>query len=275
MSAEGVPIHQTGRTAYGAGRMGGVPRHASLLERPILFAHRGAKAQLPENTLPAFELAVRLGATGLESDVWVTSDGVAVLDHDGELGRRPFRKPISSFLRAELPEHIPSLAEFYEAMGTDWPLSLDVKTAEAFDATVEAARAAGAEEQLWLCHPELEVLMGWREHTTAKLVDSTRLKKLDGGPERRAAQLRDLGIDGINLRLPDWNAGLVTLFHRFGRTAFGWDAQHVREIVALIDMGIDAVYSDHSERMAESYAAMFPDDDPLGPSDLDAPEEDA
>ena len=64
------------------------PRLAPLLPRPIGFAHRGARAHAPENTLEAFDLALRLGATGLESDVWVTSDGHAVLDHDGEIGRR-------------------------------------------------------------------------------------------------------------------------------------------------------------------------------------------
>ena len=49
----------------------------------LLFAHRGASANAPENTIAAFELALGLGATGLESDVWLTADGVAVLDHDG------------------------------------------------------------------------------------------------------------------------------------------------------------------------------------------------
>ena len=53
---------------------------------PIGFAHRGARAHAPENTLEAFRLALRLGATGLESDVWLTADGVAVLDHDGAVG---------------------------------------------------------------------------------------------------------------------------------------------------------------------------------------------
>ena len=59
---------------------------------PIAFAHRGARAHAPENTLEAFGLALRLGATGLESDVWVTADGEVVLDHDGLVGRRVGRR---------------------------------------------------------------------------------------------------------------------------------------------------------------------------------------
>ena len=49
----------------------------------MIFGHRGARAHAPENTLESFALALRLGATGLESDVWLTADGVPVLDHDG------------------------------------------------------------------------------------------------------------------------------------------------------------------------------------------------
>ena len=44
-------------------------------------------------------------------------------------------------------------------------------------------------------------------------------------------------------------AGLTTLFHRFSRHTFGWDAQHERVLTALVEMGIDAVYSDHVDRM--------------------------
>ena len=48
-------------------------RLPSLLDPPITFAHRGAKAYAPENTIEAFALALKLGASGLESDVWVTT----------------------------------------------------------------------------------------------------------------------------------------------------------------------------------------------------------
>ena len=58
-------------------------RLPSLLDEPIAFGHRGARAHARENTLEAFTLALRLGATGLESDVWVTADGVPLAAEAG------------------------------------------------------------------------------------------------------------------------------------------------------------------------------------------------
>src|SRR5256885_11529810 len=125
----------------------------SLLVPPIAFAHRGARAHARENTLEAFALALRLGATGLESDVWCTADGVAVLDHDGQVGSRLRRRSIGDVRRAQLPAHIPTLDDLYTECGTDFELSLDVKDPAAIGATVAAARAAGVANPMWLCHP--------------------------------------------------------------------------------------------------------------------------
>jgi glycerophosphoryl diester phosphodiesterase len=47
-----------------------------------LYAHRGASAERPENTLPAFERAVEVGVHALETDVHVTRDGVPIIAHD-------------------------------------------------------------------------------------------------------------------------------------------------------------------------------------------------
>ena len=65
----------------------------------------------------------------------------------------------------------------------------------------------------------------------------------------------------LSLPRADCNAGLVTLMHRFERYAFGWDAQHRHQIDGLLDMGIDGVFSDHVDRLADALAGR-PD---LGP----------
>jgi glycerophosphoryl diester phosphodiesterase len=236
-------------------------RLPALKTPPIAFAHRGARAHAPENTLEAFTLARRLGATGLESDVWLTTDGEAVLDHDGLVGRRGRRRRIRDVARAALPSHIPTLADLYATCGSDVDLSLDVKDPAAFDRVVAVARAAGGEalDRLWLCHPDWTLVRTWRGACPeVRLVDSTRVSRIKEGAERRAARLADAGIDAVNLHQVDWTGGLVTLFHRFGVLAFGWDAQLARVLADLVDMGIDGVYSDHVDRMVDVVAAAYP-----------------
>lgn len=207
--------------------------------------------------MDAFELADRLGATGIESDVWITADGVAVLDHDGSVGRRPRRRSIRSVERDELPSHIPTLREFYERFGDSVDLSLDLKDDAAAPEVIACARDAGAEERLWLCHPDRTLLTSWRElSATAHLVESTRAQRFESGPEIHVARSAALGVEVINLHHSDWTGGLIALVHRFGLLAFGWDAQHERVLDELLDSGIDAVYSDHVDRMVDALARI-------------------
>jgi glycerophosphoryl diester phosphodiesterase len=237
-------------------------RVPALRTPPIGFAHRGASAHAPENTLEAFRLGLRLGATGLESDVWLTADGVAVLDHDGVVGRRPRRRGIATVDRDGLPEHVPSLEELYADCGTDFDLSLDVKDPAAAAAVIAVARAAGegAVGRLWLCHPDWNQVAEWRSlDPDVRLVDSTRLSHMRQGPEMRAAALAKVGIDAVNLHGSQWTGGLTTLFHRFGVLSFGWDAQQPRILDELLDLGIDAIYSDHVDRMTDALRRAYPE----------------
>lgn len=55
--------------------------------RPLVFAHRGGCALGPENTLAAFDLGIAAGADGIELDVHLSADGVAVVHHDAILDR--------------------------------------------------------------------------------------------------------------------------------------------------------------------------------------------
>jgi glycerophosphoryl diester phosphodiesterase len=225
---------------------------------PIAFAHRGASGEAPENTLEAFALALRLGATGLESDGWLTADGVLVLVHDGLVRRGLRRRALAALARSVLPTTVPSLEQLYAECGTDFELSLDVKDPAAAATAVAVARAAGgdAPARLWLCHPDWQQVAEWRSlGDDVHLVDSTRLRRMRQGPERRAAQLAHAGIDAVNLHWSDWTGGLTALFHRFERLCFAWDAQHERTLTAVLGMGVDGVYSDHVGRMVEAVRA--------------------
>ncbi|MEM9516252.1 MAG: glycerophosphodiester phosphodiesterase [Actinomycetota bacterium] len=227
---------------------GGVQqRLPSRLDPPIGFAHRGAKAHAPENTIEAFQLALRLGATGLESDVWLTAEGIPVLVHDGALRRGLRKRPISSIGVDELPPHIPRLVELLDTCGTDYQLSLDAKSPDSARAIVEviAQHSPDMVQRTWVCEKQFERaadVASW--NSGIQVLQTTRLDKISEGPERRADRLKRAGIDGINMHRTDWNGGLVALVHRFELYAFGWDMQQEHELRAGIRMGLDAVYSD-------------------------------
>lgn len=225
------------------------------LRPPIGFAHRGARAHEQENTVPAFHLALRLGATGLESDAWLTEDGIAVLDHDGVVGGRLRRRPISSMSAKELPSHIPSLQEVYDELGTSFDFSIDIKDPRVAGEVIACARDVEAEDRLWLCHPNRELVASWRTLSReVHLVESIRASRFENSPELHLARSAELGIEVLNLHHSDWTGGLIAMVHRFGMLAFGWDAQFDRVLDDLLDSGIDGVFSDHVDRMMAAFS---------------------
>jgi len=236
----------------------------------IGFAHRGAPAWYQrENTLAAFARALAHGASGLESDVWLTSDGVPVLHHDEELGPRGLRGKVARRPAGALPGWLPTLADFYRRLGTGFELSLDVKTPAglAADAAVAAviaeARAAGgvsAARRLWICGP-LGALRVWRElDPDIRLVNSTSLREIGdtGGIGQRARALVEAGVDALNLRSREWvapTAAMAGVAHDHGLLAFGWDAQRPSTLRRLLGYGLDGLYSDHVDRLVAATAS--------------------
>lgn len=224
--------------------------------RPIGFAHRGARSERRDNTLEAFARALELGSTGLESDAWITADGVAVLDHDGVTGPIWRRRAVSAQDRSVLPGHIPSLEELYAKCGTGFELSLDVKDPAALEPILEVARAAGAAERLWLCHQDWRLMARWRVMAPeVHLVESSNINWMREGLAARAAALAEAGIDALNLHRSQWDAGRVAEVHQAGLAAFGWDAQSSGDLGQLLDCGIDGIYSDHVGRMMQAIRA--------------------
>jgi glycerophosphoryl diester phosphodiesterase len=225
----------------------------------ITFAHRGARLEEPENTIPAFERALAAGVSGLETDVWLSSDGEVVCAHDPVVREGRRRRRISESTAAELAElSVPRIVDVYERLGTAFELSVDVKSPDAAGALVEVARRYGALERLWVCSPEVEVLRPLRAEPLVKLVHSDRRRSISAPLERHAFDLSTIGIDAMNMHHSEWTAGLVSLFHRFDVLAFAWDAQESRQLRAVLRMGIDAVYCDRPDRMVATVAEWVP-----------------
>ncbi|MGH9039613.1 MAG: glycerophosphodiester phosphodiesterase [Acidimicrobiia bacterium] len=218
---------------------------------PITFAHRGGRAEAPENTLVAFTRALKQGAGGLESDVRLSSDGEAVLVHGTHLRVGLRRLGVASTSADRLAEAgVPRLTDLYATLGGDFELSLDLKEPGALGAVLRAAQGAGATERLWLCSREVEVLAAVRAaDPSVHLVHSMGRRRYGDALESHAAALARDGVAALNLTEREWTAGLVALVHRFGLAAFAWDVQETRRLRALLEMDIDAVYSDHVDRM--------------------------
>lgn len=222
---------------------------------PIGFAHRGARSERKENTLDAFTRALELGATGLETDAWLTGDGLVILDHDGATGPLWRRRAVSVQERVELPGHMPTLSELYEACGCDFELSVDVKDVAALEPLLAVARQAGAAERLWLCHNDWRPMAAWRRSAPeAHLVESSNLGWMKEGLAARASTLAAAGLDALNLHSSQWDADHLREVRATGLRAFAWDAQNDAELDRLLALGVDGMYSDHTDRMMAAIA---------------------
>jgi glycerophosphoryl diester phosphodiesterase len=99
---------------------------------PFLYAHRGASAHAPENTLAAFQLALEQNADGIELDAKLSADGVVVVMHDATVNRttggmgKVNQKTLSElraydagswFSEQYAGETVPTLAEVFEKLG--------------------------------------------------------------------------------------------------------------------------------------------------------------
>jgi glycerophosphoryl diester phosphodiesterase len=236
--------------------------------RPILFGHRGAVGYAPENTIAGFRLALAQGATGLESDAWLTADGIPVLVHDEtirRLGRRIF---VTRRTAAELGAWgVPTLAALYDACGTDYELSVDVKHEAVALALVAVAEDAGATERLWLCHDEVRPLVDVRAFSRAVcLVHSPDLRAIRERFDVHVAELARLDVDALNMRWRAWTPERVEAVHAQGLLAFGWDANADPAVERLMGLGVDGIYSDYPDRLVAAVVAhRGPEGVPLRP----------
>jgi glycerophosphoryl diester phosphodiesterase len=112
----------------------------------LVIAHRGASFDERENTIPAFERAIAVGADYIELDVQASADGVLVVFHDARLDRlTPLTGPLSARRAAELAEvGIPTLAQVLDVTRGRIGTMAEVKGARGrHDVAARTARLLG------------------------------------------------------------------------------------------------------------------------------------
>jgi glycerophosphoryl diester phosphodiesterase len=241
---------------------------------PLVFAHRGGRKHAPENTVLAFRRAVARGATGIETDAYLTRDGVVVLTHDPAVRIAAGRSRLISELdRAQLPPHVPTLEDLLDVVEDDHDLFIDVKDLAALPGIAEAVsrRRPAGEPRLWLAHAgfresDWRVVAGWTAAVPGvQLVDSTSLTRMGGDPAGHLARLSRTSISWLNLPIREWTPELVTLTRSSGLRPMAFRVHRAGQARRALRLGLDAVHGDDVDALL---AVVSPDPAESGVRDL-------
>lgn len=212
----------------------------------------------PENTMPAFEGAVRLGYRYLETDAHVTADGTCLAFHDDRLDRVTDRTGLIGELpydevklaRVDGREPIPLLEDLIAAF-PEVRINIDTKSDESVDAVAEVIRRTGSIDRVCIGSfsdariQRIRDLLGPRLCTSLGPKGIARLRAgsygLPGtrGLEAACAQVppRTRGVRLVDERF-------VAKAHRLGLQVHVWTVDDPAEMHRLLDLGVDGIMTD-------------------------------
>lgn len=224
---------------------------------PIAFAHRGGAGDAPENSMEAFDAAVRLGYRYLETDVHRTLDGVVVAFHDDRLGRVTDRSgPIAERTWSEVKQAringsgtIPRLDDLLTAF--PWiRLNIDPKNDDVVDPLVSVIQTHGAIDRV--------CVGSFSDARIARAVERLGPRLCSSLGPRAVARLRGASVGlpmgqeaGACVQVPVAARGVpivterfVTTCHRRGLDVHVWTIDHPDEMRRLLDLGVDGIMTD-------------------------------
>jgi glycerophosphoryl diester phosphodiesterase len=238
---------------YIIGDARGERRSGGYAFRPI--AHRGGSLENPENSLRAFQHAIRLGFTDLETDIRGTRDGVAVVHHDEHLTRttdmagRVRDLPWSDVRKAHIHglEPIMRLEELLEALPSA-RITVDVKEDASVPALISVLERTQAYERV--------IVSSFSGRRLARVRRQVPVRTAASPPEvwalvraLRSQRLIQTDADSIAIpmRLGRWRLltrDLVDHAHRCGLQVHVWTINDEQTMGDLIDLGVDGILTD-------------------------------
>lgn len=233
------------------------------LPRPVIFAHRGASAHAPENTLASFQLALAQGADAIELDAKLSADGQVVVFHDptvdrttdgtGRLSQKTLAELRSldagSFFSDKFRgEKIPLLEEVFEAVGKKMFINVELTNyATPRDQLVERVCELVAKHALEKSVLFSSFLASNLKKAARLLPDIPRGLLALGG--WMGAWARSFGFDfgdylALHPFLSDVNLRQVQRVHRLKRRIHVWTVNRVEDMLRLKDWGVDGIFTD-------------------------------
>ncbi|HIE26895.1 TPA: glycerophosphodiester phosphodiesterase [Candidatus Poribacteria bacterium] len=241
--------------------------------RPLVIAHRGNSGVAPANTLIALRQAIELGVDMIEIDVNLTKDGVPVLIHDKGVDNTTNGKGlVSSFTLAELKrldagswkdekfagERILTLAEALDCAKGHVHLAVDLKDESAIPAMVKVIRDTDMKDDVVICGcdvPMAQKVRRFDDQLTIVLNVNSELNKL-AEREDKLEFIREYvrqacyaHLSALNVSYKYVNEGLIKQAHLRALPVWTWTVDDEEEMRRLIDMGVDAIYTNWSERL--------------------------
>ena len=224
---------------------------------PIPFAHRGGASEAPENTMPAFEHAVRLGYRYVETDVHVTADGVLLAFHDDVLDRVTDRTGVI----AELPyaevaaarvDGVEPIPRFEDLLGSfpDLRVNVDPKTDAAVEPLAEVLRRTGAADRVCVgafSDERLERIRALVPGVCTSLGPKGTLQL--GLAAAGDASIGELPAPCAQVPVawgdtPIVTEAFVSEAHRRGMQVHVWTIDDEDEMRRLLDLGVDGIMTD-------------------------------
>lgn len=227
--------------------------------KPRVFAHRGLHTEHPENTRGAFEAALAIGVTHIETDVVASRDGVAMIAHDLALDRvAGIHARVGDFTAAALADVDlggegfitlrQALAEFPRAR-----FNIDIKDATAIDDVVAAVRELGAENRVLITS-----FSAARRRSATALLPAVASSASGSEFLRIFAatslwitpplpQIQAIQIPATAYGIPTVSRRLVERYHRLGLEVHVWTVNDATEMRRLLAMGIDGIVTDRAD----------------------------
>jgi glycerophosphoryl diester phosphodiesterase len=210
--------------------------------RPLRVAHRGVPRRAPENSLPGFELALALGAEGVELDVHATRDGIVVVHHDASVrwGRRIADTSFATLREHELAPGVvlPTLAEVCALLDGRAELFVELKGAYIEELVVNVlADYAGSVSIHSFDHAMIGRLHDGRVPYPLGVL-------FEEGTAGVAAAMDDFGASDVWPHFSLVDAELVEVVHARGGRVIPWTVNDTPTAVALAALGVDALCGD-------------------------------